>query len=355
MKRRENMDIWEKGRNANFTLVIFIAIFGILMLVCNILFCNLSSSANSQNRSDVVNWDSVFKRQTENLSNLYLQKDAAQTETGNLRKRIDSLELALNTMKTMFYEIEKQTQTRQDDIRQETNNMINKFNGYISWWLFLMGVVCGFAPLILAYLNHKNDSEYIKLLSSNYKETLDQLKNKEKSLEKSLKEIESQSKKLAEEERKRMEKFEIIKKSINLMHVFVYTATFTRKSKFQTLPDRQDRANRLLYEMVITGLECVIPKRIEAIGDATERFAISNWLKSTKESLELLKPYLKAPVMLRKLNRFSKTLTEVDDILSSGKNLSDKNKSLEKLRSELADLEEAYDRYVIRNDDRKNS
>ena len=78
--------------------------------------------------------------------------------------------------------LEKQTELRQDDIRQETNNIINKFNGNIEWWIFLLGIICGVAPILLTFLNHQKDAEYIELLNDNFEKMAAQMKDKEDAL-----------------------------------------------------------------------------------------------------------------------------------------------------------------------------
>ena len=93
------------------------------------------------------------------------KKGFLQTRGDSLKWKLDSMEIALRGMNNLIEVLEQQTEIRQNDMRQETNNIINKFNGNIEWWIFLLGVICGVVPILLAYLNHKNDSEYMKLLS----------------------------------------------------------------------------------------------------------------------------------------------------------------------------------------------
>lgn len=151
---------WEYSSRKIFALVVIIAAISLLMLIGSIIETRNESRLVSER--PVVTIDSLCKS---------LKKELSQPSKGTLKKdsamveKVKDIELSLKILQRCVSEIEEQTASRQDDIRQETNNIINKFNGAISWWLLLLGIVCGFAPLVLAYLNHKNDSEYIKQLS----------------------------------------------------------------------------------------------------------------------------------------------------------------------------------------------
>lgn len=49
-----------------------------------------------------------------------------------------------------------------DDHRQETNNYINKINGWLSLWILIIGILCVLLPVIVQYMNYK--TEHKKLI-----------------------------------------------------------------------------------------------------------------------------------------------------------------------------------------------
>ena len=215
-------------------------------------------------------------------------------------EKVQEIELSLNILQHSVSEIEKQTSTRQDDIRQETNNIINKFNGAISWWLLLLGIVCGFAPLVLAYLNHKNDSEYIKQLNSNYLEALQKLKEHEEKIKDKLTKLENKKEEFERSEKKRNEELTSTRKKLELLHTFVYVASFTTKSQFQTSPERNRIVDKLLFELINNSLKC-----IKFDGEKTyisDDVDILYWVMTSIEGITLLAPYQTDILKLRRMN-----------------------------------------------------
>ena len=243
---------WEYSSRKIFALVVSIAAISLLMLIGSIIETRNESRFVSER--PVVTVDSLCKS---------LKKELSQPSKGTLKKdsamveKVKDIELSLKILQRCISEIEEQTSSRQDDIRQETNNIINKFNGAISWWLLLLGIVCGFAPLVLAYLNHKNDSEYIKQLNSNYLEALQKLKEHEDKIKDKLTELENKKEEFESSEKKRNEELTSTRKKLELLHTFVYVASFTTKSQFQTSPERNRIVDKLLFELINNSLKCI--------------------------------------------------------------------------------------------------
>lgn len=57
-------------------------------------------------------------------------------------------------------EIEKQLDSTVSDLRQESNNIINKFNAWLGFWIAILTIFGGVIPIVLQYvLKKKSDSE----------------------------------------------------------------------------------------------------------------------------------------------------------------------------------------------------
>lgn len=208
-----------------------------------------------------------------------------------------------HSLQITLSEIEKQTEQRQNDIRQETNNIINKFNGVISWWLFLLGIICGFAPLVLAYLNHKNDSEYLELLNMNYNEVINKV-------EKRIKEMENLHNRIDDSEKEREHKLEENRKELKLMHAFVYATSFTKDPKFQQSPERGLITEKLLKEIIQSSLSYIqtnesIPKK-----DIDWFY----WIMASLEGLRLIIPFQKDRQKIRKMNNIIIELQKIQTL-----------------------------------------
>lgn len=284
---------WEYSSRKIFALVVTIAAISLLMLIGSIIETRNESRLVSER--PVVTIDSLCKSLKKELSQPSkdtLKKDSAMVE------KVKDIELSLKILQRCVSEIEEQTASRQDDIRQETNNIINKFNGAISWWLLLLGIVCGFAPLVLAYLNHKNDSEYIKQLNSNYLEALQKLKEHEEKINGKLKDLENKKKEFESSEKKRNEELTSTRKKLELLHTFVYVASFTTKSQFQTSSERNRIVDKLLFELINNSLKCI---KLDGEKTPYQQVKKSLYNGDIKEFISLLNSIIKSiPYLIHK-------------------------------------------------------
>lgn len=304
-KIRQNFNNWKFSRNRIFATVIALAVFGLVFLFASIVSnvtvmekCPQQVTTNIDSLCNLLNERTIKMR--------YDIKDSVSQ--GALSRKLDSLSVAVSILQYTISEIEKQTSIRQDDIRQETNNIINKFNGVISWWLLLLGIICGFAPLVLAYLNHKNDSEYIKLINSNYRETLEKLKEKENDVDIQMDLLNEFKNELNDDNKKRNATLSETLGEQQLMHTYMYVTCFSRKSQFQASSIRLDVAQKLIKELVVNSLNC-LQKYIEN----NKEYEISYWIISSVEGLELLMPYQKNYRVLRCMNKVSLELKELQE------------------------------------------
>lgn len=287
---------WENARDKIFRFVASISAMAFFMLICTILENNRETPCKHEHN---ISLDSICNQVAqEKVPKMDITK-YGRTQIDSLRWKIDSLGVREQILQQALSKIETLMEERQSDIRQETNNIINKFNGNISWWLLLLGVICGFAPMVLTYLNHKNDNEYIKLLNSNYKEVLEELNIKKK-------ELEELAKKLENEEKMRSEKMEEEERLLKLMHSFVYTTSITRKAKFQQSQFRDCIADRLLRNILLNSIECINKQGIE-----NDQMTIFYWFMATSESIELIMPFQKERTKMRRMNDILNKLKEL--------------------------------------------
>lgn len=63
-----------------------------------------------------------------------------------------------------------------DDIRQETNNMINKMNGWLGFWMGVMAILGVFVPIALQLKLYRENRDYDTKLRQDYKDELNRLR-----------------------------------------------------------------------------------------------------------------------------------------------------------------------------------
>lgn len=310
-------------------IIAVIALLGIL--ITSIVSCS-QEKGDITKRFDEETIDSIYKRLQQKRS-----KAGIGSSKDSLSRKVDSLEFSLQALNVSVSLIEKETSQRQDDIRQETNNIINKFNGYLSWWLLLLGIVCGFAPLVLAYLNHKNDSEYINLLNSNYRETLDKINNKEKEIDNKLQELDALKLSLKEADDARNEKLNASRKKLDLLHTFVYIASFTSKSQFQVSQDRTRLVDKLLFELINNSLKCIDKNNL-----VSNEADLLYWIMTSIEGLSLLAPYQTDMLKLRRMNKIVRLLKQTQAEFFAGKINIRADVTIQPILKEFKEFQQAF-------------
>lgn len=243
-----------------------------------------------------------------------------------------------NTLQIALSEIEKQTIIRQDDIRQETNNIINKFNGVISWWLLLLGIICGFAPLVLAYLNHKNDSDYIELLNMNYKETISNMLSMKTEIRQEIDKMNDLSLKLESEDKKRNHILEKSHDELRLTHTFSYITSFTKDSKFQQSPERFRIYDKLLREIIQNSLTCINGDNKTEVVDIDWSY----WNMVSLEGIRLLVPFQKDRGKIRRMNNLIMKLQNLQGLYKTAGPSIWEEQSIIDLRKELKSFYKMY-------------
>lgn len=67
----------------------------------------------------------------------------------------------LTALEKRLIRLESQQENALADIRQESNNIINKFNGWLGFWIAILAIFGGVIPLVIQYvLKQKAEKEY---------------------------------------------------------------------------------------------------------------------------------------------------------------------------------------------------
>ncbi len=93
-------------------------------------------------------------------------KDMASLKNAINKKLIvideDSLKETVKEIGAHISLIERQQEHFIADIRQEVNNCIEKYNGWLAFWISILAVLCGVIPILLQYRLYKDGEEKMK-------------------------------------------------------------------------------------------------------------------------------------------------------------------------------------------------
>lgn len=97
-----------------------------------------------------------------------LKADSIRNELLKIRvydmEAADSLTVSpngLTAIEKRLIRLENQQENTLADIRQESNNIINKFNGWLGFWIAILAIFGGVIPLVIQYvLKQKAEKEY---------------------------------------------------------------------------------------------------------------------------------------------------------------------------------------------------
>lgn len=170
----------------------------------------------------------------------------------------DSLYAAVDYYQRMLTMVEKSLEESQGDIRQETNNIINKFNGAISLWLVILGLLCGFTPIVLACYNWKHDTEFLKQMATTLEKNSQEIDDKIRKMEEIKNDIEklkeSEPKRVDEEIKRATNKMNNDLKYFNTLQLYLHIMSVTKMSRFQSSPNREAMTESLLFSLVTDAL-----------------------------------------------------------------------------------------------------
>lgn len=322
---------WRNGRMKSVKCIMMMLAFVFFMLLCSIYHKNTEVYA----RQPTYKIDSLYLETIKKKNSI--KRDTTKHYDGDeLKHKIDSIDIALQTLDNLILTLEKQTEIRQNDIRQETNNIINKFNGNIEWWIFLLGIICGVAPIILTILTHQKDEKYIEFLCSDYEKLKEQIKSEIIHLSEKEEELEKLKVELKDTDEDRRLSWDIKQKELRLVFSFMYISSFTRKSKFQASEDRGLVVEKLMREIVDSSLRYLTFENSEQM--KKRNIDISFWILASVEGMELLRPFLSNAKEARQMDNVLKKLHDLRDRYYKGDVFKHDDKDIESLKTELETL-----------------
>lgn len=129
----------------NILTIISILAYLFILVMCCCMFCR---SVNYEPTIPVTN---DYK-----VSLIVADKDTLLDD--NSRKELDSL-------KALLLKLPKEEYADGiNDVRQETNNIINKINGWLSFWLAIMALVGGVIPMLISWKQEKDNTAQFEFL-----------------------------------------------------------------------------------------------------------------------------------------------------------------------------------------------
>lgn len=127
----KNMDCWSRKCVRNFGIISVLLVLATLLLFGSICKNCYGTSACDTTSVYRINHELV-RMNRQSVAHLSMSKKGfLKTKDDSLKWKLDSMEIALRGMNNLIEVLEQQTEIRQNDMRQETNNIINKFNGNI--------------------------------------------------------------------------------------------------------------------------------------------------------------------------------------------------------------------------------
>lgn len=174
--------------------------------------------------------DSVGKIDSVSLNHLIAIEKSMQTLSRNI-DTYDSLQMRNRDL--------------QDDIREETNRMIDKFNGWSAFWLTIFALLCGFIPLVISLKQSASERNFLSMIRESYAKEMRDL-NK---LQCELREKDDDRKK---EFDKITKEWNEKKKCIDILVSFSNISSVTQSSTFQNNVNRNNIADMLLHKLLTT-------------------------------------------------------------------------------------------------------
>lgn len=110
--------------------------------------------------------ETQYRRQcfeTSVLMDIAAALNGSYINADSLRNESDRLLAVEERLKSM----ERTHENTLSDLRQETNNIINKVNGWLGFWIAILAIFCGIMPIVIQYvLQRKAKNEFERMVSS---------------------------------------------------------------------------------------------------------------------------------------------------------------------------------------------
>lgn len=306
------------GRKFHFTLLV------ICTFVIAILFgISIGSNKIETRETSSVSLDSLSKVLENRIRHekLFIKHGNGTADVAQLERKLDSLGITLEALRLSLSEIENMTSDRYDDMRAENDFFINKFNSYLSWWLLMLGILCGLAPLALSFFNYKNSEDYLNTISKSIESYFEEwIQNKDdiNKLKEDTKEFVSEQNRLLDS------RFKSIKEEMRLNQIFFYISTITQRTVFQQSPYRDTYCEYLMRTFLIYSHQY-----ITSDNNRKSSINLRFWLFTTIDCLEMLRPFIRHDrYKLRRTLDLVRNLTGLRDSIFSGNSIDSQTENI---------------------------
>ncbi|MCH5235966.1 MAG: hypothetical protein J1E16_11795 [Muribaculaceae bacterium] len=131
-------------RIASFSIIHGLLIFGstLIFIILIITSCSVFYGSVVKEKDININRSSEFYKDEnieDNKNEFLVEKDT------------------LNYLYERFKLLERHNEIVLSDLRQESNNIINKVNGWLGFWIAVLAILGGFIPLIAQYISSKKN------------------------------------------------------------------------------------------------------------------------------------------------------------------------------------------------------
>lgn len=169
----------DKPVNQLFTVVVVTT--GLILLSCTFMFYQTCMTSLSHKEcdhrwmelrdsiyDDIEHVDSIFSTriQVSNTKTTSVSKSFNRSDGEKYIFTRNDIENIKKAQKTLIARQDKMA----DDLRQETNNMINKVNGWLSFWMGVMAVLGVFVPIALQFKLYRETRDSDRELKKQHEE-----------------------------------------------------------------------------------------------------------------------------------------------------------------------------------------
>ena len=155
-----------------------------------------------------------------------------------------------------------------------------------------------------------------------------------------MKELEDKKKEFESSEKKRNEELTSTRKKLELLHTFVYVASFTTKSQFQTSPERNRIVDKLLFELINNSLKCIkLDGEKSYISDDVD---LLYWVMTSIEGITLLAPYQTDVLKLRRMNDIVLILKKIQTDFFNGRINLENSDDVKKVHGKMEEFKTAF-------------
>lgn len=238
--------------------------------------------------------------------------DSDSVLSANSRKELDSLVTMINKKD------KEQYAEGINDVRQETNNIINKINGWLSFWLAILALVGGIIPYFISWRQEKDykdkyDEEKEKInhklsdVDYRWENLKSQIQNRIDSSQNEIKKMQEQIKELIGQLELREANLNIT----NLVNSFIaardnklikesldrdilqaailkeLSAEFDHVLEY-IFPDNYTSANKIVLEMILIQYHSLFTRLRVSVLKCNKSKEVENTMKQLKEAIETI-------------------------------------------------------------------